>query len=153
MDIHALKLELVQLLVSTNDAAVLTKVKRLLEVLGTGPTGRPAEDDEAMIAATATLGQHSYGEADDRNLLLNEPEPLPMLQARLKQLIDEQVDPRVLHRLLAELQGGTKEDRWKELLSERAARSEADFAAGREYSQEEVEQHLKTASVNRRSYL
>ncbi len=66
-----------------------------------------------------------------------------MLQARLKRLIDEQEDTRVLHRLLAELQGGTNEDRWKEVLAARAARSEADFAAGRVYTQEQVEEHFK----------
>jgi len=33
MDIQALKLELVQQLVSPNDASVLAKVKRLLELL------------------------------------------------------------------------------------------------------------------------
>jgi len=145
MDIQALKLEFVQQLVSTDDATVLTKVKRLLELLRAGPLGRSAEDEEAMIAAAAIFGQHAYGEdePDISDLVLKEPEPLPVLQARLKQLIDEQEDTRVLHRLLAELQASTNDDRWKEVLAARASRSEADFAAGRVHTQEQVEAHFK----------
>ena len=42
MDIQALKLELVQRLVSTNDVTVLAKVKRLMELLLAKP-GQPGD--------------------------------------------------------------------------------------------------------------
>jgi hypothetical protein len=86
MDIQALKLELVQQLVSTNDANVLTKVKRLLELLRAKTPGRTEEEEEGLIAAAAIFGQNSYGddEPDISGLVLKEPDPLPMLQARLK---------------------------------------------------------------------
>ena len=62
MDIQALKLDLVQQLVSTNDATVLSKVKRLLELLRAKTPGRAEEEAEALIAAAAIFGQNSYGE-------------------------------------------------------------------------------------------
>jgi hypothetical protein len=145
MDIQALKLELVQQLVSTNDASVLTKVKRLLELLRTSTAGRTNEDEEALIAAAAILGQNAYGEdePDISGLVLKEPEPLPVLQARLKRMIDEQQDAHVLDRMLAVLQDGSNEALWKEVLAARAMRSEADFAAGRVFTQDQVEAHFK----------
>lgn len=145
MDIQALKLELVQQLVSTNDASVLSKVKRLLELLRTRTDGRTDEDEEAMIATAAIFGQNAYGEdePDISGLVLKEPEPIPVLQARLKRLIDEQQDARVLDRMIALLQTGANDDQWKDVLSARALRSEADFAAGRVFTQEQVEAHFK----------
>ena len=77
MDIQALKLELVQQLVSTNDATVLAKVKRLLELLRAKP-GQPVEDhDEDLMAAANIFGQSAYGEdePDISGLVLKEPNP------------------------------------------------------------------------------
>jgi len=51
MNIHALKLELVQRLVSTDDATVLTKVKRLLDLLRAKPEYAIDEHDEDLLAA------------------------------------------------------------------------------------------------------
>ena len=145
MDIQALKLELVQQLVSTNDATVLTRVKRLLELLRTGPSGRSAEDDEAMIAATAIFGENAYAdnEPDISGLVLKEPEPIPVLRAEVKRLVDEVRDTQVLSSVLAFLRGDQDELLWRSVLSARAERAEADFAAGRVYTQEQVEAHFK----------
>ncbi len=145
MDIQALKLELVQQLVSTNDATLLAKVKRLLELLRTNEVGSKEEHEEVLIAAASIFGQAAYGEdePDVSGLVLKEPEPLPVLQARLKRMIDEQQDARVLDRMLAVLQDGSNEARWKEVLAARALRSEADFAAGRVFTQDQVEAHFK----------
>jgi hypothetical protein len=77
MDIRALKLELVHQLVTTNDMHVLTKVKRLLEVLRARP-GTPAEeDDEDLLAAANLFGVSAYGEdePDISGLELKEPNP------------------------------------------------------------------------------
>ena len=52
MDIQALKLELVGALVNTNDATVLTKVKRLLELLRAKSPGGRDEHEEELIAAS-----------------------------------------------------------------------------------------------------
>lgn len=145
MDIQALKLDLVQQLVSTNDATVLSKVKRLLELLRTKTPGRTEEEEEALIAAAAIFGQNSYGEdePDISGLVLKEPEPLPVLQARLKRMIDEQNDPGFLSRVAAFIQEDQNAARWKEVLTARVARSEADFKAGRVFTQEEVEARSK----------
>ena len=145
MDIQALKLELVQQLVSTNDATLLAKVKRLLELLRTNEVGSKEEHEEVLIAAASIFGQAAYGEdePDISGLVLKEPEPLPVLQARLKRMIDEQQDARVLDRMLAVLQDGSNEARWKEVLAARALRSEADFAGGRVFTQDQVEAHFK----------
>ena len=145
MDIQALKLDLVQQLVSTNDATVLTKVKRLLELLRTKKPGSTDEHVEELIAASTIFGQAAYGEdePDISGLLLKEPEPLPVLQARLKRMIDEQQDARLLDRLLAVLQDDSNDARWKEVLAARALRSEADFAGGRVFTQDQVEAHFK----------
>ena len=145
MDIQALKLELFQQLVSTNDATVLTKVKRLLELLRTKKPGSTDEHEEELIAASTIFGQAAYGEdePDISGLLLKEPEPLPVLQARLKRMIDEQQDARLLDRLLAVLQDDSNDARWKEVLAARALRSEADFAGGRVFTQDQVEAHFK----------
>jgi len=145
MDIQALKLDLVQQLVSTNDATVLTKVKRLLELLRTKAPGSKDEQEEELIAASTIFGQAAYGEdePDISGLVLKEPEPLSVLQARLKRMIAEQQDPRLLDRMLAVLQDGSNEARWKEVRAARALRSEADFAAGRVFTQDQVEAHFK----------
>ncbi len=145
MDIQALKLDLVQQLVITNDATVLAKVKRLLELLRTQKPGSRDEHEEEIIAAATIFGQATYGEdePDISGLVVKEPEPLPVLQARLKRMIDEQQDARVLDRMLAVLQDGANEAHWKEVLAARALRSEADFAAGRVFTQEQVEHHFK----------
>ncbi|MBK9060880.1 MAG: hypothetical protein IPL81_13800 [Flavobacteriales bacterium] len=118
MDIQALKLDLVQQLVSTNDANVLTKVKRLLELLRAKTPGRTEEEEEALIAAAAIFGQNSYGddEPDISGLVLKEPEPLPILQARLKRLIEEQHDPGFLSRVTAFIQQEHDASRWKEVV-------------------------------------
>ncbi|QQR85894.1 MAG: hypothetical protein IPJ76_14985 [Flavobacteriales bacterium] len=145
MDIQAIKLELVQQLVSTNDATVLAKVKRLLDPLRTKAPGSKDEHEEELITASTIFGQAAYGEdePDISGLVLKEPEPLPVLQARLKRMIDEQQDVRVLDRMLGVLQDGSNEARWKEVLAARALRSEADFAAGRVFTQDQVEAHFK----------
>lgn len=145
MDLQALKLDLVQQVASTNDSAVLTKVKRLLDLLRTQKPGGQDEHDAELTAASTIFGQAAYGEdePDISGLVLKEPEPLPVLQARLKRMIDEQQDARVLDRMLAVLQDGINEARWKEVLADRALRSEADFAAGRVFTQDQVEAHFK----------
>lgn len=145
MDIQALKLDLVQQLMSTNDATVLAKVKRLLELLRTKKPGSRDEHEEELIAASNIFGQAAYGEdePDISGLVLKDPEPIPVLQARLKRLIDEQHDAGLLDRMLAVLQDGSNEARWKEVLAARALRSEADFAAGRVFTQDQVEAHFK----------
>ena len=145
MDIQALKLELVQHLVSTNDATVLSKVKRLLELLEDETPGRTKEEEEVLIAAAAIFGPNAYGddEPDISGLVLKEPEPLPVLQARLKRLIDEQNDPGFLARVAAFIQEDQDAERWKEVLTARVAHSEADFKAGRVFTQEEVEARFK----------
>jgi hypothetical protein len=77
MDIQALKLDLVQQLVSTNDATVLAKVKRLLELLRTKAPGSKDEHEEELIAASTIFGQAAYGEdePDISGLVLKEPNP------------------------------------------------------------------------------
>jgi hypothetical protein len=151
MDIQALKLELVQQLVSTNDATVLTKVKRLLELLRKGPSGRSAEDEEAMNAAAAIFGENAYAvdEPDISGLVLKEPEPIPVLRAEVKRLVDEVRDTQVLNSVLAFLRGDQHDLLWRSVMSARAERAEADFAAGRVYTQEQVEAHLKTKRAAR----
>ncbi len=77
MNIHALKLELVQRLVSTDDATVLTKVKRLLDLLRTNP-GLPLDKhDEELLAAASLFATTAYGEdePDISGLELKEPNP------------------------------------------------------------------------------
>ena len=77
MDIQALKLELVETLVNTNDASVLTKVKRLLELLQARPSQSKGEHDEDLIAAASVFGAAAYGEdePDISGLVLKEPNP------------------------------------------------------------------------------
>lgn len=151
MDIQALKLELVQQLVSTDDATLLSKVKRLLELLHAKTPGRTEEEEEALIAAAARSGQNAYGDdvPDISGLVLKEPEPLPVLQARLKRLIDEQDDPGFLYRVAAFMQQDQDAARWKEVLTARVAHSEAEFKVGRVFTQEEVEARFKTGRTSR----
>jgi len=77
MDIQALKLDLVQQLVATNDATVLAKVKRLLELLRAKPTQGPDDHDEDLIAAASVFGLSAYSEdePDISGLVLKEPNP------------------------------------------------------------------------------
>jgi hypothetical protein len=151
MDIQALKLELIQQLDSTNDAKVLTKVKHLLERLNAKTPGRTEEEEEGLIAAAAIFGQNPYAEdePDISGLVLKEPEPLPLLQARLKRMIDEQHDLGFLSRVAAFIQQDQDGSRWKEVLTARAARSEADFIAERVFTQEEVEALFKAGPTSR----
>lgn len=146
MDIQALKLELVQQLVSTDDAIGLTKVKRLLELLRAKQAGSRDEHEEELIAAATIFGQAAYGEdeLDSSGLVLKEPEPIPVLRAEVKRLVDEVRDTQVLGSVLAFLRGDQDELLWRSVLSARAERAEADFAAGRVYTQEQVESHFKT---------
>lgn len=77
MDVQALKLELVQRLIATNDTAVLAQVKRLLQLLQTRrPSGRD-EHEEELIAASIVYGQTAYDEdePDISGLVLKEPNP------------------------------------------------------------------------------
>ena len=123
----------------------------LLELLRAKTPGRTDEEEEGLIAAAAIFGQNSYGddEPDISGLVLKEPEPLPVLQARLKRLIDEQDDPGFLSRVAAFIQQDQDASRWKEVLTARAARSEADFKAGRVFTQEEVEARFKAGRTSR----
>lgn len=77
MNIQALKLELVQQLVATDDATVLTQVKRLLDLLRSQPGGQKAERDEELLAAANLFGATAYceDEPDISGLELKEPNP------------------------------------------------------------------------------
>jgi hypothetical protein len=145
MDIQALKLELVAVLVSTTDATVLAKVKRLLELLHAKAPGSKDEHEEELVAASTIFGQAAYGddEPDISGLVLKEPEPLPALQARLKRLIEEQQDAGLRTRSMAFIHEDAKADQWRAVLARRAVPAEADFAAGRVFTQEEVEARFK----------
>ena len=123
MDIQALKLELTQELASIHDATMLAELKRHLEVMHSG---------------TSEL---------DSGQLVMEPMPIPVLRAEVKRLIDEVRDTQVLSSVLAFLRGDRDELSWRSVLSARAARSEADFAAGRVYTQDQVEAHFKARGV------
>lgn len=124
MDIQALKLEMVQLLATTSDTGVLSKLKRHLELLHTNASGYEREPD---ISGS----------------VLKEPEPIPVLRAEVKRLIDEVRDTHVLRSVLAFLRGDQDELVWRAVLSARAAHAEADFAAGRVFTQDQVEAHFK----------
>ncbi len=77
MDIQALKLEVLQQLVNTNDANVLSKVKRLLELLGARSDRSGNDPDDELIAAASVFGAAAYGEEepDISGLVLKEPNP------------------------------------------------------------------------------
>jgi hypothetical protein len=145
MDFQALKLELVQQLVATNDATVLTKVKWLLELLRIKQPGGRDVHEEELIAAATIFGQAAYGEdePDSSGLVLKEPEPIPVLRAEVKRLVDEVRDTQVLNSVLAFLRGDQNDLLWRSVMSARAERAEADFAAERVYTQEQVEAHFK----------
>ena len=119
MDKKALRLEIQQRLASAEDADLLSRLKRRLDLL---------------------LGQ---GGPDASAELVQEPEPIPVLRAEVKRLIDEVRDVQVLSSVLAFLRGDEDELVWRSALSARAARAEADFAAGRVYTQEQVDAHFK----------
>jgi hypothetical protein len=151
MDFQALKLELVQQLVATNDATVLTKVKWLLELLRIKQPGGRDVHEEELIAAATIFGQAAYGEdePDSSGLVLKEPEPIPVLRAEVKRLVDEVRDTQVLNSVLAFLRGDQNDLLWRSVMSARAERAEADFAAGRVYTQEHVEAHFKAKRAGR----
>ncbi|MCB0780901.1 MAG: hypothetical protein KDB96_07230 [Flavobacteriales bacterium] len=123
MDKKALRLEIQQRLASAEDADLLSRLKRRLDLL---------------------LGQ---GGPDASAELVQEPEPIPVLRAEVKRLIDEVRDVQVLSSVLAFLRGDEDELVWRSALSARAARAEADFAAGRVYTQEQVEARFKSRGV------
>ena len=123
MDKKALRLEIQQRLASAEDADLLSRLKRRLDLL---------------------LGQ---GGPDASAELVQEPEPIPVLRAEVKRLIDEVRDTQVLSSVLAFLRGDEDELVWRSALSARAARAEADFAAGRVYTQEQVEARFKSRGV------
>ncbi len=77
MNIQALKLELVQQLVYTDDPSVLAKVKRLLELLRSRTSPATDEDDVGLITAASIFGLSAYGddEPDISGLMLKEPNP------------------------------------------------------------------------------
>nr|MDQ3101206.1 hypothetical protein [Bacteroidota bacterium] len=79
----------------------------------------------------------------DSGSVLKEPEPITDLRAAVKQLVDEVRDTDVLGSVLAFLRGEENELLWLSVLSARAAQAEADFTAGRVYTQEQVEAHFK----------
>jgi len=81
--------------------------------------------------------------------ILKEPEPIPVLRAEVKRLVDEVRDTQVLSSVLAFLRGDQDELLWRSVLSARAERAEADFAAGRVYTQEQVEAHFKAKRAPR----
>jgi len=124
MAIQALKFELVQLLATTSDPNVLSKLKRHLELLHAKASGYEREPNVS--------GQ-----------VLKEPEPIPLLRAEVKRLIDEVRNAHVLSSVLAFLRGDQDDLVWRSVLSARAAHAQADFAAGRVYTQEQVEAHFK----------
>ena len=123
MDKKALRLEIQQRLASAEDVDLLSRLKRRLDLL---------------------LGQ---GGPDASAELVQEPEPIPVLRAEVKRLIDEVRDVQVLSSVLAFLRGDEDELVWRSALSARAARAEADFAAGRVYTQEQVEARFKSRGV------
>jgi hypothetical protein len=120
MTAQAIKLEIQDQLASTGDADLLTKLKRNLEMLlikGSGPI--------------------------ESGSVLKEPEPITDLRAEVKRLVDAVGDKNVLSSVLAFLRGEENELLWRSVLSMRATRAEADFLAGRVYTQEQVEAHFK----------
>lgn len=120
MDIQALKLEIQQALASVSDTDILSKLKRHLGML-IGP--RP--------------------ELVHGGSILKEPEPIPLLRAEVKRLVDEVRDTQVLSSVLAFLRGDQDELLWRSVLSARTERAEADFEAGRVYTQDQVEAHFR----------
>jgi predicted transcriptional regulator len=64
-------------------------------------------------------------------------------------MIDEVQDLGFLSRVAAFIQQDQDASGWKEVLTARAARSEADFKAGRVFTQEEVEARFKARRTSR----
>lgn len=75
--------------------------------------------------------------------MVQEPEPLPLLRAEVKRMLDEVDDAQVLGSVLRFLRGEEHDLIARSVLSARAARAEADLTAGRVYTQEQVEAHFK----------
>ena len=120
MDIRPLKLELHGQLASTSDAGLLAELKRYLLAM---------HDPGSMSTASGSMVQ--------------EPEPLPVLRAEVKRMLDEVNDAHVLGSVLRFLRGEEHDLVGRSVLSARAARAEADFAAGRVHTQQQVEAHFK----------
>lgn len=129
----------------TDDAILLSKVKRLLEVLRASAPSSADGLKEGPIAASTVFGAAALGseEPDNSGQLLKEPEPVPVLRAEVKRMVDEQRDMHVLSSVLAFLRGSQDELVGRSVLSARAAHAEADLAAGRIYTQAQVEAHFK----------
>lgn len=120
MDIRSLQVELDGQLASTSDVGTLVSLKRYLG---------------------AVLDQGSLSPASGS--MVQEPEPLPVLRAEVKRMLDEVNDAQVLGSVLRFLRGEEHDLVGRSVLSARVARSEADFTAGRVYTQEKVEAHFK----------
>jgi hypothetical protein len=120
MDNLALKLEIQQALASVSDTDILSKLKRHVGML-IGP--RP--------------------ELVHGGSILKEPGPIPLLRAEVKRLVDEVRDTQVLSSVPAFLRGDQDELLWRSVLSARTERAEADFEAGRVYTQDQVEAHFR----------
>jgi len=65
------------------------------------------------------------------------------LKAELKRLIENEKDVSLLEHALRFFKKADQEELWKAKLSSRADKAEADFAAGRIHSHEEVVAHFK----------
>ncbi len=65
------------------------------------------------------------------------------LKAQLKRLIEDEKDVSLLEHALRFFKRADQEELWKAKLSSRADKAEADFAAGRVHSHEEVVAHFK----------
>ncbi len=120
MDIRPLKLELHGQLAATSDAGLLAELKRYLVAM---------HDQGSLSPASGSMVQ--------------EPEPLPLLRAEVKRMLDEVDDAQVLGSVLRFLRGEEHDLIARSVLSARAARAEADLTAGRVYTQEQVEAHFK----------
>ena len=120
MDIRPLKLELHGQLASTSDAGLLAELKQYLVAM---------HDQGSLSPASGSMVQ--------------EPEPLPLLRAEVKRMLDEVDDAQVLGSVLRFLRGEEHDLIARSVLSSRAARAEADLTAGRVYTQEQVEAHFK----------
>lgn len=65
------------------------------------------------------------------------------LKAELKRLIENEQDISLLEHALRFFKKADQEELWKAKLSSRADKAEADFAAGRVHTHEEVVAHFK----------
>lgn len=102
--------------------------------------------DAGLLHALNRCLRNSLMEPIDEDMpegsVVQDPEPLPVLRAEAKRLLKEVKDAGMLESVIAFLQGERDELLWRSVLSQRAARAEADFAAGRVYTMEQVEAHF-----------